>query len=91
MLETLLGLALLPFAIATTISLIALVFIIVTKGWKLLIALVLGFITAIALILQSEWWVLFVLIALTLMAFLWGIGAWDDDEQTQSAKPLAKD
>lgn len=84
MLETLIGLALLPFAIATAISLVALVFVVFTHAYKFMAVVLLGFVTAVALIAQSEWWVIFLLCAVTLVALVWALDT-DEEKQTRES------
>ena len=77
MLQTIIGLALLPFAIATAISLVALLFIVITGTWKFLAVLAAAFVTFVAWVSGADWWVLFLLAGLTLFLFVFAI---DDGE-----------
>ena len=78
MLETLIMLAILPFAIATLLSLAATGYLIISSGWKWLLFLLAAGTTLVAYAIGSEWWVLFILVGFALGTFLYAIGGFDE-------------
>lgn len=83
MLEAIIGLALLPFAIAVGIGIIATIFLIVTKGYKFITVILLGLATVLALLSRVDWYWIIGLGLATIFALLWAV-----DEHQPTTEPV---